>query len=56
MTAQVRDIPDEAIPHVFRRLAGAATAEGKMPASGITVAPAYQMLADILQQMELAGV
>ncbi|MHB1495493.1 MAG: hypothetical protein ACYCR3_02715 [Acidithiobacillus sp.] len=54
--AKVGGIPDEAIPYVFRRLAGAATAEGKMPASGVTVAPAYQMLADILQQMELAGV
>jgi hypothetical protein len=54
--AKVGGIPDDAIPHVFRRLAAAATAEGKMPASGITVAAAYQMLADILQQMELSGV
>ena len=54
--AKVGGIPDEAIPHVFRRLATAATAAGKMPASGITVAPAYQMLADILCQLESAGV
>lgn len=54
--AKVGGIPDEAMPHVFRRLAGAARAEGKMPASGVKVAPVYQMLADILQQIELAGV
>jgi hypothetical protein len=54
--AKVGGIPDEAIPHVFRRLAAAATAEGKMPAHGVPVASAYQMLADILQQMESAGV
>lgn len=54
--AKVGGIPDAAIPHVFRRLGAAAKAEGKMPATGVTAAPAYHQLAEILQQLENAGI
>jgi hypothetical protein len=53
--AKVGGIPEPAIPEVFRRLAEAASAAGKMPAPGIDVAAAYQHLAEILKQLEAAG-
>lgn len=53
--AKVGGIPDGAMPQVFRRLAAAAAAAGKMPTPGVSVATAYQMLADILRQIEAAG-
>lgn len=54
--AKVRGIPDQAIPHVFRRLAEAAKREGKMPAPGMATAPVYQILDEILKQLDSSGV
>ncbi len=51
---KVGGIPDAAIPDVFRRLGKAATAAGKMPAPGISVAAVYQQLADVLEQLDAA--
>lgn len=53
--AKVGGIPEPEIPEVFRRLAEAANAAGKMPAPGVVVAAAYQQLAEILKQLEAAG-
>ncbi|MDA8093863.1 MAG: hypothetical protein M0T84_08130 [Betaproteobacteria bacterium] len=53
--ARVGGIPDAAIPGVFRRLARAAQAAGKLPSNGLPVAPAYQRLEEILGQLEAAG-
>lgn len=52
---KVGGIPDEAIPDVFRRLGKAAENAGKMPAPGVAVAPIYQQLAEILDQLAAAG-
>lgn len=52
---KVGGIPDEAIPDVFRRLGKAAEIAGKMPAPGVAVAPIYQQLAEILDQLAAAG-
>lgn len=53
--AKVAGIPESAIPDVFRRLGLAAKEAGKMPAPGISAAPIYQQLSEIIEQLNAAG-
>ncbi|MDE2623394.1 MAG: hypothetical protein KGM83_09400 [Betaproteobacteria bacterium] len=52
--AKVGGIPDNAIPHVFRKLEAAASVVGKMPENGIQSAAIYHQLAEIIEQLNAA--
>ena len=53
--AKVQTIPEEAIPDVLKRLAGAAQSLGHMPPEAARPAPVYRLLAEALAQMSGRG-